>query len=95
MATATVSIRMDEDLKRDFEIFCEDKGLTMSTAMNVFARQAVREDRIPFEIKGDQPNAETLAAFKEVEDMESGKIESKTYSLQEFIDEVLEDDSGR
>ena len=94
MTTASVNIRMDKDLKQDFEEFCADKGMTMTTAFNIFAKQAVREDRIPFEIKGDRPNAETLAAIREVEKMESGKIQAKTFTnVKELFDETLEDDT--
>ena len=53
MANTNINIRMDADLKRQFEAFCADMGMTMTTAFNVFARKAVREYRIPFEISGD------------------------------------------
>ena len=59
MANVNVNIRMDSDLKHQFEKFCEDMGLTMSTAFNIFAKKAVREYRIPFEISGENPNSET------------------------------------
>ena len=54
MPNINVNIRMDEQLKKDFETFCEDMGLTMTTAFNMFARKAVREYRIPFEVGGRQ-----------------------------------------
>ena len=57
--TANINVRMDADLKKQFEAFCADMGMTMSTAINIFAKKAVRENRIPFEISGDAPNAET------------------------------------
>ena len=50
MAQTTVSIRMDEDLKKQFEAFCSDVGMNMTTAFCVFAKAAVRERKIPFEI---------------------------------------------
>lgn len=50
MAQATFSIRMDENLKRQFDALCADFGMTASTAFNVFARAVVRERKIPFEI---------------------------------------------
>ena len=65
----TVSIRMNAELKQQFESFCNDMGLTMTAAMNLFARKTVREYRIPFEIGGERPNAATLEAMREVEDM--------------------------
>ena len=50
MAQAAFSIRMDEDLKRDFGLFCENVGMTMTTAFVIFAKATVREHRFPFEI---------------------------------------------
>ena len=50
MAQTNINIRMDEDLKKQFESFCADIGMTMTTAFCVFAKTAVRERRIPFEI---------------------------------------------
>ena len=50
MGQATFSVRMDENLKNDFDSLCEDFGMSMTTAINVFARAVVRERRIPFEI---------------------------------------------
>lgn len=50
MAQVAFSIRMDEDLKRDFGQFCSDIGMSMSTAFVVFAKAALREQQIPFVI---------------------------------------------
>ena len=46
MANTNINIRMDADLKRQFEAFCADMGMTMTTAFNVFARKAVRLVRV-------------------------------------------------
>lgn len=53
MAQTTVSIRMDEELKKQFDAFCSDIGMSMTTAICVFAKKAVRERRIPFELSAD------------------------------------------
>ena len=50
MATTTFSIRMDEDVKREFDRFCDKMGMNTSTAFNMFARAVLREKRIPFDI---------------------------------------------
>lgn len=55
MAQTAFSIRMDEGLKRDFSQFCENIGMTMSTAFVVFAKATLRNRKIPFEIY-DTPN---------------------------------------
>ena len=80
MAQTNVNIRMDEQLKKDFDKFCEDIGMTMTTAICVFAKKAVREQKIPFEITAEDPfyskaNMEHLE--KVIEKIESGKAKLK------------------
>ena len=55
MAQATFSVRMDDRLKKDFENLCSDFGMSMSTAITVFAKAVVRERKIPFEISAYDP----------------------------------------
>lgn len=50
MATATFSIRMDNQLRNDFKKTCEDFGLSITSAINVFAKAVVLQKRIPFDI---------------------------------------------
>lgn len=50
MAQATFSVRMDEDLKQQFDVLCSQFGMNMSTAINIFARAVVYQRRIPFDI---------------------------------------------
>ncbi len=50
MSQITISIRMDEGLKKNFASFCEKTGMTMSTAFNMFARDTVRNQAIPFTV---------------------------------------------
>lgn len=44
---------MDENLKQQFDLLCNELGLNMSTAFNIFARTMVRQQRVPFEISLD------------------------------------------
>lgn len=90
MATVNMSIRMDTELKKQADAMLSDMGLNMTTAMNMFLRQVVRQGRIPFEIATDIPNAETLATMKEVDDMISGKIPAKKYTSTDELFKDLE-----
>ncbi len=92
MANVNMSIRLDEDLKKQVEIMLSDMGLNMTTAMNMFLRQIVRQGRIPFEIATDIPNSETLAAMKEMDDMLSGKVRTKRYSSTDDLFKDLDND---
>lgn len=88
MASTNVNIRMDSDLKKQFEAFCGDMGMSMTTAFNIFAKKAVREYRIPFEIGGEAPNAETAEAINEVKRMKADKTIGRTYT---DVDEMMKD----
>ncbi len=50
---AVVSVRMDDEVKKQFENFCESIGISVSAAVNMFARMTLREDRLPFDVKGN------------------------------------------
>jgi len=41
---------MDEELKKDFDMMCNDFGMNISTAVTIFAKKVVAEKKIPFEI---------------------------------------------
>ena len=65
--TTNISIRMDTELKAQADALFGELGMNISTAFNIFVRQAIREGGIPFKIKLDKPNAETAAAIREAE----------------------------
>ena len=50
---AQISLRVDDELKRGAEKTLNDIGLSMSTAINIFLKTVVRENRIPFELSAD------------------------------------------
>ena len=80
MAQTSVSIRIDEDLKLEFDNLCQELGLTMTTAFTVFARTVVRRQGIPFDISADLPNDDTVAAIEEVEAMIINPALGKSYT---------------
>lgn len=90
MSNINVTIRMDEDLKKQADTLFTELGLNLSTAFNVFVRQAVREQAIPFVITKRQPNAETLAAIDEVQKMKADSSIGKSYSdASQMMEELL------
>ena len=66
-STTNISIRMDADLKAQADALFAELGMNLSTAFNIFVRQSLREGGIPFEVKLEQPNKETIAAMLEAE----------------------------
>ena len=53
MAQTNINIRMDEDLKHDFDTLCCEMGLTMTAAFTVFAKAVTKKRAIPFEISAE------------------------------------------
>lgn len=91
MAQTNINIRMDENLKKEFDELCTDLGLTMTAAFNVFARTMVRQQRIPFEISMNTPNATTAAAIEEVAQMRNNPSLGKAYTnVDEMMEELLD-----
>lgn len=66
MSNTNINIRIDSDLKKNADELFNDLGLNMSTAITMFLRSAVNNNGIPFEVKRKNPNAETLAAIRDV-----------------------------
>lgn len=75
MATTSVTIRMDENLKKQAEALFDEMGLNMTTAITMFAKTVVRQRRIPFEIAADPFYSETNQAHlrRAIADLEAGK----------------------
>ncbi len=67
MATTNISIRMDEEIKKQADALFGELGMNISTAFNIFVRQSLRDGKIPFDISLNQPNKETIAAMIEAE----------------------------
>lgn len=67
MKNVNVTLRVDEDLKKQADVLFSELGMNLTTAFNVFLRQSVREQGIPFQISKNVPNAVTLAAMDAAE----------------------------
>lgn len=86
--STNLNIRIDSELKNEAEDLFKRLGLNISSAINVFLTQSVREQAIPFEIREDRPNKDLIKALKEVEKMEKNPEKYKSYNN---IDELIEE----
>ena len=91
MAQTYVSIRMDAELKRQFEEFCSDIGMSMTTAFTVFAKKAVRENKIPFQVDREIVNEETRRAIDNVR--KGIGLSKEFHSVKELMEDLDADDS--
>jgi DNA-damage-inducible protein J len=96
MAQVAFSIRMDEDLKRDFGQFCSDIGMSMSTAFIVFAKATLQERQIPFMIGERRALRRTRqdrldpAALRAKEAFEAIRADVQTRGLPELTMEEID-----
>ena len=87
MGQTNINIRLDEDLKKEFNLLCDDLGMNITTAINIFIKRAVKDWGIPFEVKGQKPSKElfleTLNSFPECDKEESEEILTALNSMSE------------
>ena len=79
---------MDKQVKQDSEALFRDLGMNLTTAINVFLRQAIRVGGFPFEIKQDRPNKETLLALLESEQLLSDPKTKRYANVEEALKEL-------
>lgn len=80
MPNTNINIRIDADVKATAQKLFANLGMDLSTAVNIFIRQAIAYGGIPFPIKQPRYNPETEAAIKEAREIAEGKVPSKAYS---------------
>ena len=80
MAQTLINFRIDETTKKQMEQICNELGITMSTAFNIFAKKMIREKRIPFDVSIDPFYSEiNMKAIDEsIKQLEEGKVVRKT-----------------
>ncbi len=84
MKSVNVTFRVDEELKSQADQLFADLGMSLSTAFNIFLRQSVREQQIPFAISRNVPNGVTQAA------MEAAENNEDIYGPFDSVSELME-----
>ncbi|MBQ9416274.1 MAG: type II toxin-antitoxin system RelB/DinJ family antitoxin [Clostridia bacterium] len=91
MPKVSTNITIDADTKKKAQELLSDFGMDLSTAVNIFLKQMVYEGAFPFTITREVPNAVTLAAMKETEEMRHHPEKYKSYR---DVDQMMEDILG-
>lgn len=90
MTPVSTNIKIDPILKKEAQALFEKLGLNLSTAVNIFLRQSVREQGIPFYVSAEEPNAETRKA---IEDGRKGiGLHGPFHSVEELMEDLNADD---
>jgi DNA-damage-inducible protein J len=86
--TSNVSFRIDTEIKNQADRLFAQLGLNMTTAFNIFIRQAIREGCIPFNITVNTPNAVTVAAMLEAETIGNDPTVKRYTDVEEALREL-------
>ena len=90
MAKVSTNVSIDADIKKQAQELFAELGMDLSTAINIFIRQALRQHSIPFEITADIPNKETREAIAEVRRMKKDPTIGKAYDdVDDMFEELL------
>lgn len=87
--TANLNIRIDPDIKEQAEQLFSRFGITTTDAVNIFLHQCLNFGGIPFELKVDKPNAETIAAMEEADRISRDPNVKGYTDVDEMIKELL------
>ncbi len=90
MESTTLNIRVDKAVKAEAESILSNLGLNLTTAINIFLRQTIRTNGIPFAVVLDTPNAETEAAIAEGRRLAHDK-NAKGYTSMEALRAALDE----
>ncbi len=85
--TTNYTIRLDTELKQEAEALFSDLGMSLATAFQIFLKQAIQHQGLPFPVKRKQPNKVTLAAMKEALEI-ADDPNTKRFAT---VDELMED----
>ena len=89
MSQAYLSVRVNETDKKDFEEFCNDVGMNVSVAINMFIKAVLKENKLPFDVVGKTKFSNDLEeALEEAKEMRKNPEKYKKYNN---IKELMED----
>ena len=87
--SSNLNVRVNKDLKKEADDLFKRLGMNMSTAINIFLTQSVKEQAIPFTIKENKPNRRLIKALKEADKMAKHPEKYKGYhNLEELIKDL-------
>ncbi|WP_296665381.1 MULTISPECIES: type II toxin-antitoxin system RelB/DinJ family antitoxin [unclassified Treponema] len=88
MNTVAMNVRVDKELKEQATELYNDLGLSLSSAINMFLRQSVRENGLPFKPQRTRRKSEIELASEEADQIMNDP-DAKTYdNFQEILDEL-------
>ena len=89
MQNTSITIRTDKEIKDKVKNLYAALGMDLTTAVNVFFRQSLLRNGMPFDITLDTPNAQTLAALKEGDEMINNPNAPRFSSVDALFEDLM------
>ena len=83
MESLTINVRVNANDKKGFEQFCNSVGMNVSTAVNMFIKAVLREQKLPFEVRSNSIDEKIYEKIKEAEHEMNNT--TKRYTQDEVI----------
>lgn len=88
MAQSAVTVRIDSDLKSQFDELCKQFGMSTNTAFNIFVKAVIRSRSIPFTIKGNKAESPTALDLFTQQRQEAEASQKPELTLEEINAEI-------
>ena len=89
--TSAINVQVNKKDKDMATKILNDLGISMSTAINIFVKQIIKNDGLPFEVRNPKPSKELMEALKEGEKISKDKKHERYGSVAEMMDAILND----
>jgi DNA-damage-inducible protein J len=94
--TAVINVRIEPEIKAQAESLYKSMGVSLTDAINMFLYKSIDTNGLPFDLHRAIPNAETVDAMLEADDIISGKVESKSYtSFKDMLNDALAESESK
>lgn len=96
MGQTAFTVRMDADVKKQFDNLCKDFGMSANTAFNMFARAVIKQERLPFDVESERL-VRLERAWEAVERMRASAVANgiADMSMEEIDEEIRQYREGR
>ena len=93
--TSSLNVNVNAETKKEASKVLDELGLNMTTAINIYLKQIVKHNGIPFEVKNRVPNHKLKKALKETDKIIKGKVNSKAYSsAEDLMKDIIDYENG-
>ena len=90
---STISLRFDNETKREIDALCEKLGLSITNFFTIFAKKAIREQAIPFEVSAKKDGLSYDDMMQSMDRLQRAAIKNGTADMR--LEEINKEIYGK